>query len=246
MTEKPWIIVTMRRTGGTSLTKFLSNISSHSTVEHEPFNRKRKFGHITRDFLEGQNKQSTEQAIRSALAERPNLKHCIEIVPIEVTRILIDACIELEYRIIVLTRRNEHLRLASLFLAQATGAWGPEQAQEIYPKIVSGLVKPPPINLDKVFGRAQADFAALGQVLLLLRSREIDFRWHLFEELYFGEIPIQHQAINVAADLGIHIQPDDKRLDLFSKQQGQKSVDIAPFVENYEQAVEILRKTCPV
>jgi hypothetical protein len=246
MTEKPWLILTLRRTGGTSLTAFLSDISKFKTVEHEPFNSDRIFGPITTRFRQDGDLDAAEAAIREKLADRPNIKHCVEIIPTDITRILIDVCNGLGYKFIFLTRRDEGRRLASLFLAIATGAWGPKAAEEIYPKIMSGEVKPEPIDLKRVENRMRSDFYSIGRTLSLLRNRQIDYPWYLFEELYFGDTPIEEQAIAIAAGLGLEIDATDERLQAFAGQGGQKSSEIAPFVENYEEAVKRLKVLCQV
>jgi hypothetical protein len=246
MTEKPWLILTLRRTGGTSLTAFLSDISKFKTVQHEPFNADRIFGEITTRFRKDGDLVAAEAAIREKLASRPNLKHCVEIIPTDLTRILIDVCNELGYKFIVLTRRDEGRRLASLFLAVATGAWGPRAAAEIYPKIKSGDLKPEPVDLKRVENRVRTDFYSIGRTLSLLRNRQIDYPWYLFEELYFGETSIEEQAIAIAAGLGLEIDASDERLQAFAGQDGQKSSEIAPFVENYEAAVQRLEKLCSI
>lgn len=246
MTEHPWLILTLRRTGGTSLTTFLSAASSFPTIEHEPFNVARTLGAITKAFRETDDTEAMTRAIRAALAHRPNIKHCIEIIPLELTRALIDICNDLGYRFIVMTRRDEARRLASLFLAVATGAWGPDAAEKIYPQIISGDLTPEPIDLKKLQHRVSTDFHSVGRTLSLLRNRNIDYPWLLFEELYFGDTPIEQQARTLATGLGIDIAADDPRLLAFAERDGQKSASIAAYVENYDEAVARLNKLCSV
>lgn len=246
MTEKPWLILTLRRTGGTSLTTFLSAVSSFPTVEHEPFNTARIFGQITQDFRETGDLEHMEAAVRKALARRPNIKHCVEIIPQEITRALIDTCNDLGYHFIVMTRRDEGQRLASLFLAVATGAWGPADAEKIYPQIIAGDLIPDPIDLKNLQSRVKTDYYSVGRALSLLRNRKINYKWLLFEELYFGDTPIETQAGALAADLGMDITQDDERLQAFAEGSGQKSSSIAPYVENYDKAVTRLKALCSI
>jgi len=244
MAEQPWLILTLRRTGGTSLTTFLSTASSFPTIEHEPFNPGRRLGHITNSFHDSSNVAEMSAAVRQAVADKPNIKHCVEIIPTEITRALIDACHDQGYRFIVMTRRDEAKRLASLFLAISTGVWGPEDADRIYPKIIAGTQTPAPIDLTKLRGRVRTDYYSVGRMLSLLRNRQIDYRWLLFEELYLGETPIREQALTLARGLGIDIHEDDERLQAFAERSGQKSSDIAAYVENYETAVARLNRLC--
>lgn len=244
MTEKPWLILTLRRTGGTSLTGFLSSVSRFPTIEHEPFNVDRRFGAITTAFRGDGDVAAMEAAVGDAVADNPNIKHCIEIIPPEITRALIERAAAQDYRVMVLTRRDEARRIASLLLALATGAWGPREAAKIYPKIRAGELVPEAIDLKKVRARVSTDFFALGRTLAMLRNRRIDHDWLVFEELYFGDTPIESQARAIAARLGIEVAEDDARLAEFSAREGQKSAEIAAFVPGYEEAVTMLEKLC--
>lgn len=244
MTEAPWIILTLRRTGGTSLTAFLSGISKFPSIEHEPFNVDRTLGQITRDFRENGDIPAMEKAVAEALEDRPNIKHCFEIIPIEITRALIEEAQRRGYHFMVLTRRNEARRLASLFLAISTGAWGSDHAQDIYPKIISGDLTPQAIDLSLIQKRVRIDYLSVGHTLSLLRNRGITYDWLVFEELYFGKTPIEKQAFDLATKLGIALDEDDPLFAEFSANEGQKSGSIAGYVENYDEAVKRLKTLC--
>lgn len=84
----------------------------------------------------------------------------------------------------------------------------------------------------------------MGRTLSLLRNRQIDYQWLLFEELYFGETPVEDQARALAGHLGIEIAADDPRLAAFSQRDGQKSESIAQYVEGYDEAVTLLEELC--
>lgn len=242
--EKPWVIMTLRRTGGTSLTTFLSRVSTFPTIEHEPFNKFRLLGNVTQAFRDTGDISGLEASIGTALEKRPNIKHCIEVVPIEITRALIDAALERDYHFIVLARRNEARRLSSLLLAQATDVWDREKASEIYPRIVSGEIKPTPIDLDSVQGMVRQNALAMGRTLTMLRNRGINFDWLLFEELYEAADPVEKQALDLARRMNIEVAPDDPVLSEVFAPGGQKSVNIAPYVENYQAAVKRLDRLC--
>ncbi|MEP4249932.1 hypothetical protein [Tateyamaria sp.] len=244
MSEQPWLILTLRRTGGTSLTSFLAEVSKFSAVEHEPFNVDRIFGSITQDFQKTGDVDAMRAAVADAVKDHPNIKHCVEIIPLELTRALIDECIAQGYGFMVLTRKNEARRVLSLLLAVSTGAWGPKAASGIYPKIIDGTQKAQPIDLQKVQNRVRQDYFAIGRTLSLLRNRQVDYQWLVFEELYFGETSIEEQARSVAGRLGIEIAPDDARLAAFSQRDGQKSESIAQYVKGYDEAAELLETLC--
>lgn len=239
---RPHIILTLRRTGGTSLTTFLAQVSEFPSVQHEPFNTDRAWGAITRDFLETRDEARMRAAIKETLAASPNIKHCFEIIPLEITRALIEICIEQDYGIFLLTRRNEARRLYSLFMAFATGAWGPKEAAEIYPEIIEGKRKPEPISMKAVRNRVAADAAVLGQVLSILRHRGAAYDWLIFEEIYQGDVPIKRMARRLANRLGTAVAHDDKRLKAFTRGTGQGTADIEPHVPGARELRETLEQ----
>ena len=77
--SKPFFIWTMRRTGGTSLTSLLTNISEFNGIEHEPFNSDRKLGRFIQDFRAGKDKQEIVNALDKVFLETPIVKHCYEL-----------------------------------------------------------------------------------------------------------------------------------------------------------------------
>lgn len=241
--QHPYIILTMRRTGGTSLMSFMSEISSFPTRQHEPLNEERVWGKITRDFNANRDAAAARAALAQQLAERPNIKHCFEIIPPELNRILIEECAARGYRFFVLTRRNEARRLRSLFLALATEAWGPEQAAKIYPEISTGKRRAQALPIEK--GRKAVHQAAvsLGQVLTLLRNRQIAYDWLVFEEIYKNEETIRSAAIRVAADLGVTVGADDPRLRNFAQGVGQNSDAIIEHVVGMPALLRMLDET---
>lgn len=240
----PFVVITLRRTGGTSLMKFMSSISDYKTVQHEPFNVDRVWGHIVSDFLHSKDEEALAKAVREAVASRPNIKHCLEIIPLEVTRALIDACRDRGYIFFVLTRRNEVDRLMSLMLARATGVWGGEGAKDIYPKIFSGEIEVPPLSPDDAVRQARRDASYLGETLKLLRHRRIEYDWLLFEEIYKGERPIEEHALRIANLLGKDVGANDPRLLELGEGSAQNSGRIEGKIKNSGAVRQRLETIC--
>jgi hypothetical protein len=236
--ERPFIIYTLRRTGGTSLTSFMATISKFPSVEHEPFNRERRWGAISEAALQGQDRAALRRLIEEALALRPNIKHCVEVVPMTVTRELITLCAELGYAQFVLHRRQEKDRLMSLYLALATGAWGAKEAAEIYPRLRSGALQPLPMDLAKVGERVQTDAARMGETLMRLRAAGVDFGWLLFEEIYADPGATVAAALGIAGRMGLQLTDQDPRLSVFARTLGQGSGEVFDLVP---QAAELKR-----
>jgi hypothetical protein len=244
LTERPYLILTLRRTGGTSLMSFLAQVSSFPTLQHEPLNQDRVWGAITASFRESGDVAAVKRGLAERLEQRPNIKHCFEIIPYPVTLALIEACAARDYAVFLLTRRDEASRLRSLFLAQATGVWGASQAGGVYPRVLSGELKLLPIDLKTVRARAALDAAALGMVLRFLRHRRIDREWLLFEEIYADDGEIRTRAREIAGKVGVTVAAGDARLDAFAGQSGQGSAAIFDCLPNAAAVSALLEEVC--
>ena len=144
----PFIIWTMRRTGGTTLAGLLETLSEHPNIVHEPFNPDRMYGYITDTWFADRDEARLEFNMRQALAARPVIKHCYELRAPAISASLMKVAIDLGYRHIVLDRRAEEDRILSLELAQATDVWGGPEAATIYAEIKAGTRHPRPVDID--------------------------------------------------------------------------------------------------
>ena len=90
MSASPFLILTLRRTGGTSLMSFLSQVSPYPNIQHEPFNKERIWGGVTAAYKENEDLEAVKAAIVQGTSERPNIKHCFEFIPLQITGALID------------------------------------------------------------------------------------------------------------------------------------------------------------
>ncbi len=248
MPERPWLILTLRRTGGTSLTAFLAGISPFPTVQHEPFNIDRVFGQVTRAFRDHRDAQALRAGIAAALgddpARLPNIKHCLDVVPPALTAELIRACAARGYAVLLYTRGDEAGRLRSLFLALSTGAWGGAEAQRIYPEIRAGRIQPRPIDPDQVRRRLTEDRDRLARVIRQLEQDGIAHSRRRFEDIYGPGRSAPDEARRLAAELGSDVAPDAPALRWFDASQKQGSESIAEHVPGYPQAVALLDKLC--
>ena len=110
--SSPFLIWTMQRTGGTSLTELLMAMS-----EHEPFNWAKKQPRQFWPITEAWNTHHDADALRGALdglfAERFLIKHCYELLSMSFNLHLMQAAVGTPYRHVVLRRRDEPSRLVS-------------------------------------------------------------------------------------------------------------------------------------
>lgn len=241
---RPTLTLTLRRTGGTSLQNFLAQVSPFRTVEHEPFNPGRLWGHVVKKFQEDKDLSALEASIDSLLQQKVNIKHCIEVPPPQVTKTLIKCAKKHGYFFIVLTRSNSIRRLRSLFLAFSTGAWGPEQEAERYPAILSGEIVPVPIDLDMVRRQYWSDQLVLGRVIAQLRYQQIDYEWLVFEEVYQGEEPVSVHAKKLATQIGMDVSAEGAKLDKLTERGKQSSFQIEGFIPNYDTMMQVLQVIC--
>jgi len=134
----PYIIWTMRRTGGTTLAGLLATLSEHPGVAHEPFNPDRLFGAIATAWGQDPDPDRLRGELAEVLARNPVIKHCYELHPAAFNEILLEVATGLGYRHMVLDRRAEIDRILSLELAKITGVWGPQEAEDAYARIARG------------------------------------------------------------------------------------------------------------
>lgn len=130
--DRPFLIVTLQRTGGTNLTFQLTKRSSWKLAEtHEPFNKPRIYGHITKAFLKDGNKAAVAAAMPEIAARQEIVKHCVEMVPFEITEALIDAFVAADYRFLFLYREDPVGRMLSAEYARRTKVWGPSHVHKV-------------------------------------------------------------------------------------------------------------------
>lgn len=236
MTHRPVLLLTLRRTGGTTLANFLSGLTDQWAMAHEPFNRGRKFGEITRQYDANGDHAALRADIAGALQDRPGIKHCIDNLPYAVTAALIAEAEAAGYAFLVLTRKDIVARQMSLMIAQATGAWGKRSAQEIYPEIRAGDRPVKPIDLKDVRKQTVHEITITGRLLLALRYQQIPHEWVVYEEFYAPDRPVESRAQALAARLGHSIGADHPSLQAFTRSSSQKSASISDLIPNADEA----------
>jgi hypothetical protein len=140
----PFVIWTLQRTGGTNLTQRLVERSGLAATQHEPFNRGRVYGEVTQAWIDNNDEVALARSMLEIATRRGIIKHCVEMVPWEVTRALIKATTQVGYSHLFLYREQARDRLLSLHFAQKTGVWGPNMKKEEIQEEV--LAEPIPIE----------------------------------------------------------------------------------------------------
>lgn len=240
----PFVIWTMRRTGGTTFTSLLTTLSDHPGTQHEPFNPDRKFGHVTQGWIDTKDPAQLMDGLDKVLADRPLIKHCYELMPEMINLALIKATSERGYRHIVLDREAEVDRIISLELAKVTGAWGADAAAEIYADIANGAKTLDPIDVGQACDHMMA---CASQRRWLTSQFDTAQRTPLlvyFEEIY-GDFEAGRHTIEEllkCLDITPGAHPDYEKLlieALTEKSQNSRSIaDAVPNMDALRTALE--------
>lgn len=129
-TRTPFLIWTMQRTGGTNLSAFLRRYSACERLQDEPFLPKRECGRLTADWIKDGDATALREAMAEVMAQRRNIKHCVENLPWEVSEALIPASLAQGYGHVALYRTNLLQRALSREYARRTKVWGPSRVVE--------------------------------------------------------------------------------------------------------------------
>jgi len=127
---RPFVIWTLQRTGGTNLTGQLAQRSGLKPREHEPFNKRRELGDITRRWIENEDQEQLLAAMDEVCAAKRPIKHCVEQVPWEISWALATRSSAAGYGHLFLYRKDPLSRLLSVEYARRTGVWGPRHLEK--------------------------------------------------------------------------------------------------------------------
>jgi len=239
--SKAFFIWTMRRTGGTSLTALLTDISEFQGVQHEPFNSDRKLGHFITMFRQGEEKDIISNKLDELFQSTPLIKHCYELFGKEFNELIVDATSKQEYKHLFLKREDEISRIISLFLAQQTSVWGPEQKKQRYDDIISGSFKLKPFDIDKMVEHTKWCHNITRFIKDKLTENQKEFKVISFEEFYVGDRETRLSNLyNLFDYLEFDVDVREKYKDkieekLFKSSQNSKS--ILEYVPNYKEAL---------
>lgn len=123
--QTPFIIWTMQRTGGTNFTNKLIS-SAGLPAHHEPFNRPRIYGHLTKKWESDRDNDALADEIGKILEEPSVIKHCVEMVPWRISAALAQEADAKGYGALFLVRAPFQ-RMLSMEYAVRTKVWGPNR-----------------------------------------------------------------------------------------------------------------------
>ena len=241
--DKPFIIWTMRRTGGTALASLLGEFIAPVEMLHEPFNLDRAFGSITKAFAATRDEAALHDQIRAALESPVCIKQCVDILPVPVHAALRRVSVELGYNAFVLDRRDEAARILSALLAEQTTAWGPKDAKKIYWEIETGQRSVKPLEPEEI-----RHFIIGGRERRTRLAEILDAAGTLppavfFEDIYAGDGRGRAIVRALFDYLGVPRTPEDRFENALTDKlegQSQNTQRIFPLVPNIDEARQIL------
>lgn len=237
--SSPYIIWTLRRTGGTTLAGLLAVLSEHSGVQHEPFNPERVFGAVTTGWFEHKDEDLLRADLKRVLATRPLIKHCYELLPDPFNRLLLEVSIELGYVQIVLDREAEVDRILSLELARLTGAWGKKEAWKVFQALQNGTSQVAPFDVASAVAHLNVCQDYRRKIQALMDNYGVTPFVVYFEQVYANPQKGRQKVADLLAFLGINPADHGNYNALLTEalmQKGQKSGRILDFVPNLDIA----------
>ena len=222
--DKPLIIWTLQRTGGTNLSKFLNRISDYEKSQDEPFNPRRQFGEVTRDWKAGKDQAALDNKVADILGERFNIKHCVEKVPYAVSVALAEQSLETAYQHLFLYRQDPLGRLLSMEYAERTDIWGPRPNVDAPERDVFDA----PLNVDGMIRHEKRSHFRLNETWRILNQGGRVPGAISFEELYQLDFAQAAQALARAFDrISLQLKPaqTEKVLTRLRDRGDQKTAD---------------------
>ena len=250
----PFIIWTMQRTGGTSLSELLMALSEHRAAEHEPFNFERdprQFAAVARHWHEAREIAALRQGLNRILADNYLIKHCYEFHAVALNRELIQASVGTPFRHIHLLRRDELSRLVSKFIAQSNGTWFKDYARTVYDDIRTGRRRLASLPVNQVVQQFRQTRRAAEDMRQWLRGAGVPAMALDYEDLFVGdrEERLRHLA-RLLQFLGFDDDVPEQHRELIEDKifaSGQDTASVMEFVPNLRAVVAALAAAgCPI
>jgi hypothetical protein len=245
----PFIIWTMQRTGGTSLTDLLMEMSEHRTTEHEPFNWREKkpgpFWPIARAWNNTGDVAAISASLDKIFADRHLIKHCYELHNMRFNEQLLAAAIRAGYRHVLLLRRDEFQRLISRFIAEAQGTWFKDYSRKVFSQVVQGKRVLGPLPVNKVVGHFRRCRSITSVLLGWFKAQSVEYCHVYYEDLYTGEPATRLASLHTLLEFLQFSEDDITGQEALIKEKiflsGQDTGSVLPFVPNLDvvrQALE--------
>ena len=211
--SSPFIIFTLQRTGGTNFARYLMSLSDNESAQHEPFNKDRIYGEITENFTNSNDKETLKSSIVKILEKKINIKHCVEIVPFDITSTLIECGDVLNYKFIFLIRENSVDRLLSYAHAKITKNWGKSTNEHMVENDKKVLFEDLPVK--QLIQREKLCRNRLQKTWDKCFEKKISNTVVTFEELYYSNLVVfQKKISNIFDFLGMQLSKVDRDVSI--------------------------------
>lgn len=187
----PFIVWTLRRTGGTRLAQALFERAPFPALPHEPFNVDRVHGAITQRWLAERDPEAFALVLKPILDRGCLIKHCVETVEGFPNTLLAKTAQRAGYRHLFLYRRDPLERLLSLVFAERSGIWGSRDAAQ---KTEDPGIFGRPLNIDWLLAHERQAREALRASFHCLRLLGASIATVAFEDIFFA--PHREQAVD--------------------------------------------------
>jgi SAM-dependent methyltransferase len=244
----PFIIWTMQRTGGTALTDLLMEMSEHPGAEHEPFNwarkKPRQFWSIAESWGNTKDAKALSRSLDEVYSQRFLIKHCYELHRMPFNIHLMEAAAKMEYRHILLLRRDESSRLISKFIAEAQGTWFKDYASKVFDEVARGQRKLGPLPVESIVAHYRHCREATESIRALLKQLGVDCVEIFYEDLYVGardtRLARTHDLFEFLGFTPENIERNHAVIQEKIFDSGQNSRAVARFVPNLREVVDTL------
>ena len=238
----------MQRTGGTSLTDLLMEMSEHPHAEHEPFNwarnKPRQFWSITEAWGNTKDARALSRSLDEIYSQRFLIKHCYELHGMPFNIHLMDAAAKTEYRHILLLRRDEASRLISKFIAEAQGTWFQDYARKVFDEVERGQRKLGPLPVERVIAHYRHCREATKSIRASLKQFGVACMEIIYEDLYVGgrdtRLARTHDLLEFLGFTSEDIERNHAKIQEKIFQCGQNTHAVARFVPNFQEVVDTL------
>lgn len=221
----------MQRTGGTSLTNLLESMHLRQAL-HEPLTA----GKARRTYAHEAAQISAGEPLPDAFRSR-NVKHCYEYATPDFNEAINRAFDDAGFVPVFLRRRNEAARFESLMIAELTNAYKIASASLIYPKVRSGEVRLPPIDLPDAVSRLKRSRRRTAEVSMMLAAAcTVDF-----EDLFSGPAEDRDRCfarlVREMRNAGVPLEDtaNESARNAYLHHAEQNTSEIAEFVPNINE-----------
>lgn len=200
-TDRPFIIWTLQRTGGTNLTKHLAKRTTFKPIHAEPFNKPRIYGEVSKAWLANRDPAALRTSIAEVLAKNECIKQCVDMVPLEVSRILAELSAAADWRHMFLFRREPLGRILSKVYAERTKVWGPSHVDKVE-NDAEAFVEP--LNVEQLLKEETRNVDWLNRVWKELKAVKAPVVTLAYEDLYGPDTELAAKALtNLLQMLGL-------------------------------------------